>query len=1765
MITVTGKSPVTCVLPLCSTIPDRGRNNIQPRPRMKLSFKRFYPAKATVACCADVISFVLVDVLANKLAAGLSDDSDEKPPGLEERLDELYAIVDPISWVTVRVNGHKRSLSLTICDLMNLRQQVRQHTDLIDFTLFLGSKPLPWEGALGDYNITHGTQFQIKIFPLRGGSQQGSLIPEEVDYEVFSKASIPHWCESATERYKKRLRNELRSTNYHLQATGEDLTSITDFFSSMEGKVDEKIMILVEDAMIFAAQTYRARDKTDVLIAASVFIKARTARSLVSSSLVVVSKFITSVYETVEVQSSEDILHGVNSFRDFMSRWDELRDTTVVKKFSKVLNYMVAFGIFSSLDKRLPPSAFRKMEDIADRPFAQFNFAYCVVDAVTFTLQRVLMYNQTGDWSTFLHGPKTYADWFDKCLTIKREAYSLGNLEAQGTNYFTFVANLKDCIETGRSIVRFSSKENGAEFRAARQMLNDVLIIEANVLTKKSAQQERRAPLGILIHGGSSVAKSMFTKMLYYYYGKLMGLPTADEYKYTRNPADDYWSGFTSQMWCIQLDDIGYLHAAKASEDSSLMELIALVNNVPLVPNQAALEDKGRTPVRAKFVIATSNAKDLNASAYFHCPLAVQRRLPWVITVSPKPEYERSDAAGMIDPSKMVRLTDEWPNYWFIKVEKVVPGGKAGARDMATHEVVKEFSETKQFLDWFKDVVVEFELRQGSAMCDDTTMASFELCLACNALKHKCTCEHFLSSARPQIQARETLLPRGKIMGDTFTITSLQDGHLIEDKFECTRGQYYCTRTSLYKGVISKKVMATSVVQELRVQADPVTDYADVLDEILRVQNLRATTWRDKTCAYIVGNGLKAYFKYPIFKSCLDWTIQVSWVRALFCRALLAYIAPSEWTRSYFELVGSCAQRVYMAPKWIKALGALTIMGACALVYNMFVSSQKTTPVACVLGNVSEPDDENLQGTTSSEVTDAYFKRTARENVWVRNDYQTTTFEIDSVSANYAALDPDQAARLIRKNTARIEVYGTRNGVRTRTPANAFCVGGHLWVTNNHVVSAEGEVTLHFNTDPHAQGTTRNVQLKLTQYDFYRDVDNDMVWFELLTTNPRADLRRLISREALQGSHRAAYVGFTRECVPRTVSVRSTSKVRMHCASLNREFDYWQGLVQEDTVNGDCGSILVTFSPSVVILGIHQLGGAHKTVFALSLTQSHVDAARTHFKRPIIQSGAPKLSAPGAEKSIGELHHKSALRWIEEGTINAFGSYTGFINRPRSKVSTTLLGDTIKLERGYVIDYSAPDLKDWRPWNHALKDIVQQNHCIDSSVLDASVAAFSQDLIQGLSVEAKDTLRILSDYAAVNGIQGVRFVDKLNFNTSMGEPYNHSKKFHLHPAPTADLPDGKMFDEETMRRFRSIIEGYKTGVSQCPVFSGQLKDEPRPTAKVNAGKVRVFTGAPVDWSLVVRKYLLTFVKVVQENQLLFEAAPGCVAQSTEWQDFRKHITKFGDDRIIAGDYGKFDKKMSAKIILAAFDVIIAVLKDAGWSAEELLVVYGIAEDTAFSFANYNGDCLQFMGSNPSGHPLTVIVNSIVNALYMRYCYALLNPDQEVKSFKKNVALLTYGDDNVMGSQVDWFNHTAIVGVLAQIGVEYTMADKESKSVPFINIRDVSFLKRSWRWDSDVGAYLCPLEEASIQKMLCINIPSKTISDEDQMLEVMTAAVNEWFYYGKDKFTLERSYLEDLAERSSLGPLLKKKPFPTWEQLYERFWRASSGAESTPRA
>ena len=101
------------------------------------------------------------------------------------------------------------------------------------------------------------------------------------------------------------------------------------------------------------------------------------------------------------------------------------------------------------------------------------------------------------------------------------------------------------------------------------------------------------------------------------------------------------------------------------------------------------------------------------------------------------------------------------------------------------------------------------------------------------------------------------------------------------------------------------------------------------------------------------------------------------------------------------------------------------------------------------------------------------------------------------------------------------------------------------------------------------------------------------------------------------------------------------------------------------------------------------------------------------------------------------------------------------------------------------------------------------------------------------------------------------------------------------------------------------------------------------------------------------------------------------------------------------------------------------------------------------------------------------------------------------------------------------------------------------------------MKRTWRWDEDIGAVVCPLEEESIHKMLTICCPSDE-SREIHMASVMVSAVNEWFWYGKEKFETERAWIVRLAEENDLTLELSHKKLPTWDELVDRFYKASEG-------
>jgi hypothetical protein len=1551
-----------------------------------------------------------------------------------------------------------------------------------------------------------------------------------IDGEPVSKKGDLSAGGYATSRLQKRLRGRKCA---ELQASDIDPAAF------LEKYTDPVVLSFVEDVTLLCLQLLRANSNIDRALAVTVFVKLRTGTPLMTGVATIITDIATDLF-TPQLQGADDILKGVTDMRSLIAQWDTLQNSSIVQQITRVYKYAVALGVFALVGVKIDEKvAYACKKELAS-PMLGTNFMVTVLDTIALFIQRALLFAKTGKWETFIHGPQSFAKWFDACQKVKREFVFRGDLEAQGTNYHKFVGDLRQCVDEGKSILKYGNKTAGMEIMGIKKLLNEMQMMQAELSTFREAQKSRRPPFGLLVYGKTCVGKSTFTSMLYQFAGKFWDLPTTDEYRYTRNTCDDFWSGWDSMKWFLLLDDIAFGDPNSKVVDNSLTEVIQIMNDVPLVPNQASLEDKGRNPLRAKMVVATTNTRHLNAHAYFACPIAVQRRFPFVLVVTPKLCYARSDDPEMIDPAKLPAIIDDWPNFWNIRVERVVAAGDT----QATYEEVQTFTEIDRFFSWLGDTMKLFCSVQSKAGAGILAMQDFELCRECCLLKHKCVCAMVDDYG---IQAREYAISSGHSIGERFSRLVEADGRTWLYEFtphNSPSGNYMLTTTVNHGHIVERKFTApVQVVDQLEpaiVQSTD-ADMAEVLSEILRIQGLRN---QDRVYAVVnwgMGMYLRAYVRSSFVRRISNYAMEWELPRRMLLAGFQWYTSTGS---NYYLWLSDTLRASFITRRWKLVLGGLAATTALITAYGLYKTVSNRTPT--------------IQGLRQS-VPDDHFAPTERVNVWKRDDYQTSSFDRSEFSASFASLTFDQVTKVVERNTARLKAS---NGVRARE-GNTFSPCGHLWMTNNHILFDEGDLEITLSVMPHVQGASSNVVFKLRQSDIFRVPGRDLAFFEVHSWETKRDLRELIRKPTLRGAYTATYVTRAKGLDTIVRQVKCAVQSEKEVPELDTTLNTWTGWTNNPTVVGDCGSPMFVHQPVTAIVGLHALGNAHGAVWATEIDTDIVAIAVKHFDMPVVQCATPVIGAESAPKLLVDLRQKSPLRWLETGSLHVFGSYSQVAVTSRSKVRPTLLGAEILAERGWDVDFTAPKLRDYRPWRHALVDSTQKKYgSLSGSEMKAIAQAYTDDVLQLLTKESLSILEPLSDKATVNGIAGVRFIDKMNFKSSMGEPYNKTKKAFL------SGEEGNMeFNEEVKARIARIKQMYESNQRACPVFCGKLKDEPRATKKVQEGKVRVFTAAPADWSFVVRQYLLPVVKLMQENPLVFEASPGCTVQSLEWQSYYNFLTHFGEDRMVAGDYGKFDKKMEALIILLSFRVLRNLCEAAGWDETQLYVIDCIAEDTAYSFVNFDGDLVEFFGSNPSGHPLTVIINCIANALYMRYAFVRLCPFdgttyEKARRFKEFVRLLTYGDDNTMGvsRDADWFNHTAIQSAMTDIGVEYTMADKESHSRPFIHIREISYLKRSWRWDEDIGAVVGPLEEGSIHKMLTICNPSGDESPELHMASVMTSALNEWFWHGREKFESERKWIWSLAQRHNLEMELEFKGFPTWEQLRERFWAASRGVE-----
>jgi len=797
-----------------------------------------------------------------------------------------------------------------------------------------------------------------------------------------------------------------------------------------------------------------------------------------------------------------------------------------------------------------------------------------------------------------------------------------------------------------------------------------------------------------------------------------------------------------------------------------------------------------------------------------------------------------------------------------------------------------------------------------------------------------------------------------------------------------------------------------------------------------------------------------------------------------------------------------------------------------------------------------------------------------RINPWVATDFKLSTLHLTPTILSSKQFTDSDFVKMVQRNVlyANIsDISVTPTLVVKKWHNNILCIRGNIYMSNAHwfygLDSSKPRFTMTICCDDSGEGIKNSLTFTLNFADIIMYDSQDIAIFEIPHIVPRKDLTQYFPSSNVQvrssGSLITRLKGGTLQISP----VKNVSLQHDKNAITGRLFDHkvTMGVSAIVTEDGNCGSPLILHSPrGHMIVSIHRAGNKDGVIMGTCIFKEQIDIALNKFDRSKVVSNTPLLKSDHLK--LQTLHDKSTVRYLQTGSCEVYGSLSGFKTKHKSRVCKTIMRDYLK-DFGYEVKFTTPDLGGWKPWRLALTDLTSPITHFDialvrscaNAIIDKVTKEISQDVISHM-VEKYD------QFTAINGAAGIAYVDKLNRNTSAGYPFYKQKcNFMKSIPPQRGLDEPVCVDLIMQERIDSVLQAYKAGHQWHPVFVASLKDEPISFQKAQEQKIRVFGSAPTDWIVPVRMYLLSFIRLMQNHRLNFECAIGVVAQSREWNRLHSYITVFGEYNMIAGDFKKFDKKMSPVFIRSAFDIIASICKISGnYDDQDITAIECIAADTAYPLMDFNGDLIQFFGSNPSGHSLTVIINSLVNSIYMRYVFVLLWFRHEGKEtpvfdvlriFNEKVRLLTYGDDNVLNvcSSIPWYNHTTIAEAFLSFGIEYTMADKSSASRPYIHIDEVAFLKRKWVWDDQIKTYLAPLDHESIEKMLTTWVASDTISSESQCLDVTSSALREYFFYGKTVFEEKREMFKSMLLHLNLEQFIENKAIlPTYEILLQQY-------------
>jgi len=1432
------------------------------------------------------------------------------------------------------------------------------------------------------------------------------------------------------------------------------------------------------------------------------------------------------IFEPVSVQSG---LESTTPFADEYNHWwKNFSNGEFLQAIVKVLMYLVSLQLFPKDGLWKKVTTFLSSYGCTSI-FAAGDVIGSVLNIFEIIVTKFRQYMETGSLYEIFHSENEYKKW-DAKTTEALFDYRCLQLRSRDIDKHGLLGRLRDLRDDGCLMADYVRRTTKAKHddKSVIMLQRRILDLEsayADLCVKLDAHKPRKQPHALQILGKSSVGKSSFLRMVFAHAGYVLKKEKRGfEQMFTRNPQSEFWDGLDPRMWCIVVDDAAQHKSSKLTNvDPTLMELIQLINTIPYCPPFAGLEDKGKVPCEPDVVYVTTNVDDLNIPLNFSCPYAVARRMPYRITLEVKKEYRRPNSHAL-DGSK-VDTTRAFLDIW----------------DITVHEVVVDVNDDKKNCQNF----VFKEIMTGAGKEGKWSMGPFLKWYGKTLLNHMENQELMVSSADRMTQAvycDMCCLPEE--LCECITV-SMQTG--LTALADRTKGYAYGvfaaivmdTMYRLFKGVVITEgdllnAVALSVgnclydfIRHVLIHLAENAMMAGVLvwyvkDDIPDIAGQLMTMFL-KEC------GLKGH---EAMRSLKDWAVQKKDTGIEIVEDSIS------------ELGRLCETARSRWLYWVPLVAAISAAVAAWKVRRIFMQGQVES-----LG--VRPASKNEY-----------------ESVWKKEEYPLSSFDVPRATASFRgkSIDDDSLIKYISKRVAYC-IFENKMSPGMGKNSKVMCLHGNAFLSCEHTIPIldDDSIMGRMVWEKNGQGVTVNRDIHIGRSNMI-NVGTDLCLFICEENQPRADVRDMVMPRVFmnQGPFDGILIGRTKDG---EISTNKWYNIQLDTYSYNGEKPYkaWKcSQMERPTVDGDCGSVLVVMTGAgPMIAGIHRIlvksifGGF--TAYATSILREQLDDVyKQEGLSRLVSSGDVRMDSPSSNTGpLGPLHPKATCRWVSDGTAEVYGSFSGFQMDPRSKMHPSMFSDDLK-DEGIVIDYHKPHMGGYMPKHLNFKKLATLNCKMNPEIVKVIRNALRERWSAALPM-AKKEIMIYDFHTAVNGVKGLRFVDRIPISTSAGFPFSKSKKNFLICLDEDAGVEGPIdFDEEIKEWVDYTFECYERGEQSHFIFKHSSKDEVLPMRKIIARKLRGVNGASLPCTLVTRMLLLSFIRVVQMNKFIFEQAPGVEAQTSEWEDIYKYLAQMSEGKnAIFGDYSSYDATFVTSAFCAAFDLIIDFHKDVGANERHIRYLCCLKADVIYFMCNFHGDLVQFLGKNPTGVALTVIVNGIVNTIYMRYAWIMLHPayaecakltyserieeyTRICREFDDKVRLITYGDDNglTVDDGHDWFNHSSISAGMAQFGVTYTMADKCAESKPYIHVDEGSFLKRRWVYDAQFGGRVCPLDPSSIYKSLMWTRSGDVITPKATLAACCVSASYEWAWHGEERFKMETERIDRLCKKHGIDYVKK---------------------------